>query len=271
MKLNWLRCLFCLAVFLSFTASASAEPIVWLDVGAKGAIGGQYYTVPDDNVAGRVAPFYDGAGGIGGGGGMFFEVRALGQHLGLEFDLLFENSKTWCNVNDTDYIMRYTTMRIPILLKGNIVQKTTRVGIGLGPEFIPGLSAKAELVDVAKRNDVALAWEFASAFMVKKVAITFDVRFAYHFTFPKSWDERVSNGTYEAGHTIDMHFLLGAAYVFDFGETKGSKEKKKSSDDDEEDQEEASDDEGEGADESGDEDAEDESDSDDASDIDDLL
>lgn len=274
MKLFGLRCLGCVAVVSLIAASAGAEPIVWLDVGAKGAVGGQYYTEPDGIDRGAV-PFDDGAGGIGGGGGIFFETRFLGQHLGLEFDLLVESNKTWCNVNDTDYVLRYTTMRLPILLKGHIVKDTSRIGFGLGPEFIPGLSAESELVGAVKRNDVALAWEFAMAFMVKKVAITFDVRFAYHFTFPKSWDERHSNtaasiwGSYEAGHTIDMHFLLGAAYQFDFGEKGG---KKKSSDDEEEPEEETED-ENDGEDDSIEESPGEESDSEgeDADNLDDLL
>jgi hypothetical protein len=79
--------------------------------------------------------------------------------------------------------------------------------------------------EALKRNDIALAWELAFAFAVRKVDITLDFRFASHLSYPKTQDERAhsNNGFWvdmEAGHTIDMRILLGAAYTFAFGPKK---------------------------------------------------
>ncbi|MBN2801460.1 MAG: outer membrane beta-barrel protein [Deltaproteobacteria bacterium] len=225
------------------------ESKVWLDVGVKGAVGGDYLSKPDvpDYMAGFVVPFDDGAGGIGGGGGIFADLRILKQHLGLEVGLLFDANKLWCNITQNglvkvNYAFKENNLRIPVLLKGNIVNGITRIGLGIGPEFIIGTGAStdvtieegAEYVTAAqlqdfndmfsasKRNDVALAWEFSMAFMVKKVAITLDLRFSYNLTLPKGYLERVefdnsySSADIQAGHTVDGRILLGAAYMFDF-------------------------------------------------------
>ena len=233
--------------------SASAEPAVWLDVGIKGGAGGNYQSSPENlpAFADYVSlPFDDGAGGVGGGGGLFAEVRFLGQHLGLEVGLLADRSKNWCSItyNDVveiDYIIRHTALRIPILLQGAFVHGITRIGLGFGPEIIVGLAAAPDLevtdgdqyvseadlqsykdtFSASTRTDVALDWELALAFAIKKVAVTLDLRFAYLLTYPDAFDERVEYtqvGTaYEtdvqAGHTIDARILLGVAYTFDFG------------------------------------------------------
>jgi hypothetical protein len=126
-----------------------------------------------------------------------------------------------------------------------MVKGITRVGLGLGPEIIVGLAAKPnlEVVDgqqyvsdadiqryrdtfsASTRTDVALAWEFALAFAVRKVAVTLDLRFTYILTYPDEFDDRVQytqvgdivETDVQAGHTIDARLLLGVAYTFDFG------------------------------------------------------
>jgi hypothetical protein len=227
--------------------SVAAEPIARLSVGLKGSVGANYLAIPRDQENYDVEPFIDGAGGVGGGGGAVIEVRFLKQHLGLEVDLLADANRILCNVsyNDTiafDYILKYTTLRIPLLLKAGFSKHTTRVSLGIGPEFIVGLTAKTDqqvtdgeqfVTDnewsryraALKRNDVALAWELAFAFAVRKVDIALDFRFASHLSYPKIQDERAhSNNDFlvdmEAGHTIDMRILLGAAYNFAFGPKK---------------------------------------------------
>ena len=240
-------------VGMLITVSAAAEPVAWLDVGVKGGAGGNYQNTPDNLppiAEFATLPFDDGAGGVGGGGGLFVEGRFLGQHLGLEIGFLADRNKNWCTIthNDVveiDYIVRHTSLRIPIMLQGAMVKGITRIGLGVGPEIIVGLAAEPdlEIVDgdeyvtdadlqsfrdtfsASTRTDVALAWEFALAFAIKKVSITFDFRFAYLLTYPDNYSDRVKfsqvgdvvEADVQAGHTIDARLLLGAAYTFDFG------------------------------------------------------
>ena len=236
------------ALLESENSFASDPARVWIDIGVKGAVGGNYLSKPDDQINGLVTPFYDGAGGIGGGGGLFSELRVLKEHLSLEVDLLLEGNKVWCTIThsgvvDVDYSFNALNMRIPFLIKGNLVKNSTRISLGVGPEFIVGLNASpgVEITDgeeyltaedqnslenavtAAKRNDVALAWELAMAFAVKKISITVDMRFSYNLTLPNNFDERVDlaadyrSAAVQAGHTIDGRILLGVAYIFALG------------------------------------------------------
>ena len=231
-----------IGLLLIVSGSAWAQtPKVWITAGAKGGIGGNYLSEPDD-ATWYSGPFEDGAGGIGGGGGIFGDVRFLNQHLGLEVDLLIDANKTWCSFNDADFILKYANLRIPVLVKGSVNHGNTRLGLGIGPEFRVGLNADTDIeapdfwpqsnVDALKeqftakkRNDVALAWELAFGFAVKRVEITLDVRFSYNLTLPKEYldrlnynsDSETSDGV-EAGHTVDARILLGVGYVFTAGE-----------------------------------------------------
>ena len=226
-----------LLVLISSSAWAQT-PKVWITAGAKGAIGGNYMSEPDD-AALWAGAFEDGAGGIGGGGGIFGDVRILKQHLGLEVDLLIDANKTWCNFNDVDFILKYKLLKIPVLVKVGTQTSVVRISAGIGPEFRIGLNADTELESdagydlsdleprftAAKRNDVALAWELALGFMVSKIEIALDLRFAYNLTFPKGYVDRthvdLGNNTMhgvEAGHTVDARIMLGVGYVFTAGE-----------------------------------------------------
>ena len=224
-----------IVVLLLVSGSAGAQtPKMWVTAGAKGAIGGNYLSKPDDSSL-WVGAFENGGGGIGGGGGIFGDMRFLNQHLGFEVDLLFDANKTWCNFNDIDFILKYTTMRIPILVKAGTQTGIVRISAGIGPEFRIGLSADTDLetdtgydlsafkarFTAAKRNDVALTWGVALGFMVSKIEITVDLRFAYNLTLPKGYLDRThadpANNTMlgvEAGHTVDGRIMLGAGYVF---------------------------------------------------------
>ncbi|MDJ0765347.1 MAG: outer membrane beta-barrel protein [Myxococcota bacterium] len=242
---------FCFAIVacLAISPVATAEPVLWLDVGAKGAVGGNYLSEPTDgkdSIQGLTLPYEEGAGGIGGGGGLFFDVRVLNQYLGLEVDLLFEGNKNWCSItyNDTvdvDYIYKSTAMRIPILLKGNLTSGMTRVSLGFGPEFVVGLDSETDievtegdvadiLLESAKnafkartRSDVFLTWDLGLAISVWNLAITLDLRFSYNTTLPKDYEDRVEFSgsqleldlTTEAAHTLDGRLMAGLAYRFE--------------------------------------------------------
>ncbi|MBN2340433.1 MAG: outer membrane beta-barrel protein [Deltaproteobacteria bacterium] len=238
-----------LFVVVALSSTAHAQT-VWLDVGAKGGVGGNYLSPPDDFAFSNVAafPFEDGAGGLGGGGGIFADVRFLKQYLGLEVGFLFEGNKNWCSITyndvvDVDYIYRYSKMRIPILLKGSVVRNKTRVSLGIGPEIQAGLGSSADIevtdgeqyvsdADVqdlksafrtSDRTDVALAFDFGVAIGIAKLALTIDFRLAYNLSMPSAYDERVGDyttGTFntEAASTLDGRILVGLAYGFAFGD-----------------------------------------------------
>lgn len=220
-----------------------------VSVGAKGQIGGNYLTDPKD--APSWAPiFEDGAGGIGGGGGLYAEFRVLEGHLGLEFDVLFESNKNWAsmeynNVVDTDWITRFKTVRMPLLVEGSLEGDRTRVSLGVGPEFVVGIAASTDIEvtegsqyvqssDLAtmkdnfhgkKQTDTFLCAGLGLAFKVWKLAITLDLRYSYNLTQPDKYTDRVSveqvsGDLYSistiASSTMDMRILLGIAYELGF-------------------------------------------------------
>lgn len=233
MRLNKMKLLgMLLGILLPITAAQGAQAsLVSGSVGVKGGVGGNYLSEPDD-ASGMEGVFTDGGGGVGGGGGIFGEIRLLNDHLGLEVDLLLDVNKTWCDYNDVDFILKYTDLRIPILVKLSATMGILRIGVGVGPEIRVGLNASAEMdapdninvsalsFSAAKRNDVALAWELAFAIDLKIIEITLDARFSANLTLPKSYYDRnhLSNGNAtietEAAHNVDVRILAGAAYVF---------------------------------------------------------
>ncbi|MBN2718547.1 MAG: hypothetical protein JXX14_22070 [Deltaproteobacteria bacterium] len=223
-------------------------PKVWVTAGGKGAIGGNFLSQPENSLeqVGIVAPFDDGAGGIGGGGGIFGELRILKQHLGLEVDLIFDANKTWCtitynNVWDVDFILKYTNLRIPVLVTGAATHGRVRLSAAVGPEFRVGLNADSDvaspdlssaqldstrsLFSATKRNDVALAWELGMAIAAGPLEITVDLRFAHVLSLPKAYEDRVTiaevgdavNIDTQAGHSADGRIMLGVGYVFTAG------------------------------------------------------
>ncbi len=220
-----------------------------VSAGAKGAFGGNYLNEPDEGIPGIEAPFESGAGGWGGGGGLYTEFRVLWGFLGLEFDLLFDHAKNWCgiefnNIVDTEWIYTATSFRMPLLLKGNLEMKTARIGLGIGPEFVVGLKAATDIqvtdgeaytnpADVElwrsrfrakKQTDTHLCVNLGLAIKVWKLAITIDLRYSYNLTQPDDYLDRVEitgpqgaeESTVLANHTMDGRFLLGVAYEFGF-------------------------------------------------------
>lgn len=227
---------------------------VWISAGLKGTIGGNQITEPSDKEIytpdfEQDVPllFMDGAGGTGGGGGVFGEIRILRQYLGLEVDLLFDANKTWYAVDDPsgaelDYVLKYRLLRVPVLLKANVKIGATRFGFGIGPEFLFGLKADTDIevtenderlpaselaemksaLFVRKRNDKALTWAVALAFEAREFEITLDLRISHILTWPREYDDRVEITTpdqnvfykFDAGHAVDGRIMLGVAYVF---------------------------------------------------------
>ncbi len=220
-----------------------------VSAGAKGAFGGNYLNEPDEGIPGAELPYESGAGGWGGGGGLYTEFRVLWGFLGLEFDLLFDHAKNWCGIDynsivDTEWIYTATSLRMPLLLKGNLEMKAARVGLGIGPEFVIGLKTGTDIqitdgetytnpadVDLwrsrfhsKKQTDTHLCVNLGIAIKVWKLAITIDLRYSYNLTQPDDYLDRVeytgpdnaTDITTLASHTMDGRFLLGIAYEFWF-------------------------------------------------------
>lgn len=246
-----------LVLLATFTATAGAQDktntapkFFGISAGLKGSIGGNYLTDPanvpphDSSIS---LVYEDGAGGLGGGGGLYTEFRILRGHLGLEFDVLFEGNKNWSSIEysgavDTDWIYRFNTVRLPLLLEGSLEGETTRVSLGLGPEFVVGTKASTdiEVTDGAqyvepgtldqprnnfkarKQTDTFLCVGLGLAFKVWQLAITLDLRYAYNLTQAKDYMERMSySDDYQsmnvvASSTMDMRLLLGIAYEMGF-------------------------------------------------------
>ncbi len=230
------------------------DPVVWLDVGVKGGVSGYYLkssTEGDDSIPGISLPYEKGAGGLGGGFGFFLDFQILKKHLSLEADLFFDNAKiwstiTWNDVLEVDYITRYSTLRVPILLKGSLVRGPTRVSLGVGPEFVIGRKARAdiEVVDgqeywndaaqeqadenfnAKSRSDVFFCVDLGMGIDIWKLLLTLDLRLSFNPGLPEDYEDRMEiNASSEpnqsefintASHSLDLHILLGLAYPFGF-------------------------------------------------------
>jgi hypothetical protein len=246
------------AVRAEDTKATSSKPFFGLDVGVKGGVGGNFLTKPDPPpMAGGVyvkgVPYEDGAGGVGGGGGLYAELRALWGHLGLELDVLFEANKNWCNIDyhfagvasplKTNWITRFSTVRVPLLLEGSVENDLMRGSLGIGPEFVVDRKSSTEIEvtdaptgfsdasldtlrdDFRARNqtDTFLCIGVGLAFKVWRLAISLDVRYAYNPGQPKDYDSR-THPDYAtpafspvASSTMDLRLLLGIAYEAKFG------------------------------------------------------
>ncbi len=230
--------------------TASKEiPFFGVSLGLKGAVGGNLLTQADATPSWAII-YEDGAGGIGGGGGIYTEFRILKGHLGLEFDILFESNKNWGSIEfnntvDTDWIYRFKTVRLPLLLEGSLEGDKTRVSLGVGPEFVVGTGATTDIevtgggqylepgtLDAQRRNfgakkqtDTFLCVGLGLAIKVWKLAITLDLRYAYNLTQPDKYLDRMTiedlgNDQYSvrtvASSTMDMRLMLGIAYELSF-------------------------------------------------------
>ncbi len=223
-------------------------PFFGVSLGVKGAFGGNFVTNPDNAPIGAII-YDDGAGGIGGGGGLYTEFRILKGHLGLEFDLIFEKNKNWSsitfsNVVETDWIFTFNAVRMPLLLEGSVESESVRGSLGIGPEFVVGTGASTDIqvtegsqyVDenelqasrnrftASKQTDTYICFGLGLAIKVWKLAVTIDMRYAYNLTQPSEYDDRVkySGSTTDpdvetiASNSMDLRILLGVAYELGF-------------------------------------------------------
>lgn len=243
MKKTLIVAVFVAAILFPLAAHAGDLPIFQGSAGALFTVGGDLWTKPKPAAPegpGVAIPFNDTAGGVGVGGGMFFEARFI-KYIGLEIGLLFEHNRQWFDIDynsgaaELRYLMRYTNVRLPILVKGVIETSRMRVSLGLGPEFVFSRGDKSDIEELQgnvtnlndlralfhtkQQNDVFLCVALGFAFKVWKLSIPFNIRYSHNFTQPKPYEKRIGDvlaGEYDlvASQSMDLRLMLGVAYDF---------------------------------------------------------
>jgi hypothetical protein len=216
-------------------------------VGLKGGPSGNYLMRPENVPRSTgILPFEDGAGGWGTGFGLYFEFRALEEHLGLEFDVIFGSTKTWSeitynNVVETQWVYNVKTTRLPLLLEGSFGGRSTRISLGFGPEWVIGKSAdfSVEVVDgeeylasdvealfsdsllAIPQKNTHLLGNIGFGFQFWEMAVNLDFRYSYNMGQPADYLDRIeidgaSVSGVKASTNMDLHILLGLSYEFGF-------------------------------------------------------
>jgi hypothetical protein len=235
-----------LSLLLAAPPAMAELPIFQGSAGALFTAGGDLWTEPDFPSAYEPyvdgVPFHDMAGGYGLGGGLFFEARFI-KFIGLELGLLFEANRMWYDIEYTvggftaemRYKMKYTAVRIPILVKGVFETRVMRVSLGLGPEIVltrgddgvveelsdHGIdtSGYESLFGTKPQSDVFLCASIGFAFKVWKLSIPLNIRYSHNLTQPDGYKQRVGDvvaGDYDytASQSMDLRLQLGLAYDF---------------------------------------------------------
>jgi len=225
--------------------AASAEvpkPVFGGSAGALFTFGGDMWTEPDAPISLDSVPFGDVSGGYGVGGGVFFEARLI-KYIGLELDLLFEGNRMWYDIDyniagleaELRYNLKYTVIRMPLLVKGVLETNAMRVSIGLGPEFVFTRGDRFEIEELSdwgadltaienqyhtvSQNDVFLCVAIGFAFKVKMLSIPLNIRYSHNFTQPEDYQDRIGDigageHRYTASQSMDLRIQLGLAYDF---------------------------------------------------------
>lgn len=228
-------------VALLTLAPAAATPAVTLEwsVGVKGGGGVDLWLAPDNAPDWtNVAPlFSDDTTGWSYGGGPFAELRIL-TYLAFEIDVLFfeqervEETAWSVGPGRIDTRLRWTGLRVPILVKGVLPLGATRLWLGAGPEVAVGITSSTE-VDVRENpttpppnitshtvTDVYFLTTLGAAFALDPLTLTLEARVAYNLTQPADfrdrvdYDEAVREMSLRAASTLDMRLLVGLAYDF---------------------------------------------------------
>jgi hypothetical protein len=241
------------AFSMSTPALAGEGTGMKLTVGAKGGGSGNVLTKPDNGPTFFSAPFEEGAGGWGGGGGIFGELRFFGGHLGVEtgVSLDYGRNKSTITYNDvlkTEWGWKMTSLRVPFLIQGGTSDAPgkTRFAFGVGPEISVPVSSEpiltitegADLIggEPADFDDgftldtstqVNLLTNVGIAIPAGPLRVTVDMRYAIHFGVPKEYDERVTGLDFNmplqpqaevlAKWNMDLRLMVGLGYEFTLG------------------------------------------------------
>ncbi len=226
---------------LQARAAISRSDIFHGSAGALFTLGGDLWTEPDHPswFAMDGVPFGDTAGGLGVGGGFFFQARFV-KWIGLEIGFLFEHDHQWYDIEynggaaNLRYHIRYALVRIPILVQVVFNTPSMRIALGFGPEFavsrnnrddvtvesgaVPDVESIKRLFDTRTQNDVMICAAIGFSFKVWRFSIPFDIRYSYNATQPKGYEQRLGLTTATTGITasqsMDLRLMTGLAYDF---------------------------------------------------------
>jgi len=228
------------ALLLAAPGRAAAGELFDFAVGAKGGGGGDVWLTPDGVPLWAESQdfFTTTRGGWSYGGGIFAEMRVL-KFIGLEVDFLFfahtikqetDRRVGGVKVLSTEERFEWTSMRIPILVKGVLPLGIVRLWLGIGPEIAVPLKASASLDQAIQakfrtktETDVYLATALGIVVSVGPIGIPIDLRFSWNATQPRGYDDLVQVEVQDAvlrsvrvraSNTIDARLLVGLAYEF---------------------------------------------------------
>jgi hypothetical protein len=232
------------AIVVALSPSANAGwGIVDLEIGVKGGAHGNIWTEPEDlplYLGGQDWAFGGLRGGYGGGGGIYAQLR-LWKALGLEIDILVDEtrmSETPIDGQTWRVTARALNLRIPILVQGILPLPGIRLGVVVGPEFVvplttwaeqsnqvPGVSYPFE-VDSRVSTLITTGLNFTVA-LGAGVTLPIDLRASYNLTQPRDYEGRVEVFKDDRGRTNlaegirvtyqdtwDFRLMIGVGYGF---------------------------------------------------------
>jgi hypothetical protein len=223
-----------LSVLCVLGSSAHAHAFYDLRVGAKGSVNGVAWAAPDNSPPGSAALWGDNQFLMGGGGGLFGDLR-LFKLLGLELDLLFESNKLTFNYSvgalSYDYDTKFLQFRAPILAKLCLPLGPLEMTFGFGPEFVKGMNADVTVSDAVAQpfyaaepgSDTFLNFDWALNVRLGKLFIPIGLRFRLNVTQPSEYADRVTveptaaglpKGTVDAIESYSFGLNLGLGWVF---------------------------------------------------------
>jgi opacity protein-like surface antigen len=214
--------------------AASDRPVAF-SAGAKFLVGGSLYGTPSNVPAGYSGLGFAGsAGGVGLGGGAYFEARFV-KYLGLELGVGYDQSDlhrkiTYNGTFDVTERATSKSLRIPLLLKAIIPAEFGRLSFGVGPEFVSAMTpdARLELPAGATTNATFTAVKAGGTRLVLDFGIAIDLpgglelpigmRASKALSQPDAWSDRVAATTtsysLKAESSWDFRLDLGLGYRF---------------------------------------------------------
>jgi hypothetical protein len=143
---------------VTIARSAPAEPLA-VSAGLKLAAGGNNATAPTNvpDVMADGPGFVGKAAGLGYGVGMYGEIRLV-EYLGLEAGFAYDKSSLGrifaSGGAEATETISFSSLRIPLLVKGILPVGFGRLWLGVGPELIVPLSASGQTEITSGRDSI---------------------------------------------------------------------------------------------------------------------